>query len=218
MATILVVDDHAATREGFARLFRHSGYVVLTAGDVATAQQLLAEAAPDLLITDVRLDAYNGLQLIAMAPQRIRAVVLTGYADRSIEADARRLGAEYYVKPIAPSTCLEIVKRLLASPIKAPTETRRAVRHPLTLPVSIRVGSHLGRVLDVSSEGMRMEIHSADDVALEGTLTLHLGSPAFAVPVAISWRRRVGERTWICGATVLPDAQPTWRAFLGSLA
>jgi len=217
MATILLVEDYAATREGFARLLRHSGYVVLTAGDVATAQQLLADGTPDLLITDVRLDAYNGLQLIAMAPRRIRAMVITGYDDRSIEADARRLGAEYYVKPIVPSTCLEIVRRLLAAPLRPMTDTRRAARRPLTLPVSIRVGSHLGRVLDVSGQGMRLEIHSADDLALRDTLTLHLGSAGLAVHVKVSWQRRLGDRTWICGAEVLPDAQPAWRVFLDSI-
>jgi DNA-binding response OmpR family regulator len=217
MATILLVEDCAATREGFARLLRHSGYVVLTAGDVATAQRLLEDATPDLLITDVRLDAYNGLQLIAMAPRRIPAMVITGYDDRSIEADARRLGAEYYVKPIVPSTCLATIRRMLSAPVKPMTDTRRAARRLLMLPVSIRVGSYLGRMLDVSGQGMRLEIHSADDMALLDMLTLHLGSTGLAVHVKVSWQRRRGDWTWICGAEVLPDAQPAWRVFLDSI-
>jgi CheY-like chemotaxis protein len=211
-----VVEDHAATREGLARLLEHSGYAVRTAGDLATAQRLLAASPPDLLITDVRLEAYNGLQLIAMSPMPVRALVLTGYADRSIELDARRLGAEYCVKPIVPSECLAIIQRLLAAPPMPPrVDGRRASRSPLTLPVSLRVGRHLGSVLDVSDGGMRVEIHSADDI--EDTITVHLGSPAFAVAVAVAWRRRQGDRTWICGVSVLPEARPAWRVFLDAL-
>lgn len=96
---ILIVDDHPAIREGLARLLADVGYEVVTAADVPSARQSLADDRPDLLITDVRLDGYNGLQLIAMAPTPIPAIVVTGYADPSIEADAKRLGAEYYVSP-----------------------------------------------------------------------------------------------------------------------
>lgn len=76
---------------------------MLTAGDVPSALRLLAEHRPDLLMTDVRLGAYNGLQLIAMAPRAIPAIVVTGFSDPVIEADAARLGAEYRVKPVDPA-------------------------------------------------------------------------------------------------------------------
>jgi ActR/RegA family two-component response regulator len=59
----------------------------------------LATTPPHLLITEIRLDSYNGLHLIAMAPKPIPAIVITGYPDRAVEADARRLGAEYLAKP-----------------------------------------------------------------------------------------------------------------------
>ena len=74
---------------------------------------MLAESQPDLLITDVRLDAYNGLHLVAMAPRPIPAIVVTGFADPSIEADARRLGADYLVKPILVSAQDELGDQLV---------------------------------------------------------------------------------------------------------
>jgi len=82
--TILIVDDDPATREGLMMLLTEAGYHTLTASTVPSALQVLAESPPDLLITDIRLDAYNGLHLIAMAPKPIPAIVVTGFADPSI--------------------------------------------------------------------------------------------------------------------------------------
>jgi DNA-binding response OmpR family regulator len=76
---------------------------------------VLAESEPDLLITDIRLDTYNGLHLVAMAPRAIPAIVVTGFDDPTLEADARRLGADYFLKPVAPSVLCERIAWKLAN-------------------------------------------------------------------------------------------------------
>ena len=91
---ILIVDDDRATRDELAQLLTHEGYETLTASDVPTAMHILGASAPDLLITEIRLDTYNGLHIIAMAPTPIPAIGLTRIPDPVIEADARRFGAE----------------------------------------------------------------------------------------------------------------------------
>jgi len=73
--TILIVDDDRATREGLALLLTEAGYHPLTASTVPSALQVLAERQPDVLIADVRLGAYNGLHLVAMAPRPISTVL-----------------------------------------------------------------------------------------------------------------------------------------------
>jgi len=50
----------------------------LTATTVPEAMRALATTPPNLLITEIRLDSYNGLHLIAMAPKPIPAIVITG--------------------------------------------------------------------------------------------------------------------------------------------
>src|SRR5215471_13461349 len=100
---ILIVDDDGSARDQLAQLLSGNGYEVLTASDVPTALHVLAANSPDLLITDIRLDAYNGLHIIVMAPTPIPAIVLTNISDPVIEADARRFGAEYLVKPVSPA-------------------------------------------------------------------------------------------------------------------
>ena len=86
-----------ATRAELVKLLADAGFETLTAGTVPDAMRFLSTAQPHLLITEIRLDTYNGLHLIAMAPKPIPAIVITGYPDRAVEADARRLGAELAV-------------------------------------------------------------------------------------------------------------------------
>jgi DNA-binding response OmpR family regulator len=112
--TILIVDDDGATRDGLAALLRGAGYNTLCASTVEAAFAALAAGQPDLLISDVRLEGENGLQLLA-APKRIPAIVITGFADPGLEMEARDLGGDYFLKPLAPSVLLaRIAYRLSA--------------------------------------------------------------------------------------------------------
>jgi DNA-binding response OmpR family regulator len=105
-------------------LLAEAGYIAVTARSVPTAMQILTAEPPDLLIVDVRLEGYNGLHLIAMAPTPIPAIVVTGFADSVLEADARRLGADYLRKPISPSTLYALVAQRL-SPTGMPDRSCR---------------------------------------------------------------------------------------------
>jgi two-component system C4-dicarboxylate transport response regulator DctD len=71
------------------------------------------------LITDVRLGAYNGLQLIfrarALNPQ-LPVIVMTGYSDAAIRAEAQRLEAVYLEKPIDSEALLSRVAGILVRP------------------------------------------------------------------------------------------------------
>ena len=112
---ILIVDDNAATRGELVKLLADAGFETMTATTVPEAMRALSTTPPNLLITEIRLDSYNGLHLIAMAPKPIPAIVITGYADRAVEADARRLGAEYLAKPVSPGELYAAVQRTLSN-------------------------------------------------------------------------------------------------------
>src|SRR5215472_3365836 len=113
--TVLVVDDDPALRSVIAQILAHSGYGVLTADTFEAGQTALNERLPDLLIVDVRLGAFNGLQLLATATRPIPALVLTGYDDVTLKRAAHQFGAEYLVKPIAWDLLLAAVRRQLQS-------------------------------------------------------------------------------------------------------
>lgn len=216
---ILIVDDDPATREGLAMLLTDAGYDIVTTSNVPSALQVLAESQPDLLITDVRLDMYNGLHLVAMAPRPIPAIVVTGFPDPSIEADARRLGADYLVKPVAPSVLRELIARKLANAEQRGVfiQTKRAPRRRVTTPVSVRVGQQPARLLDVSERGVGLEVHCTVGAGLPRSLTLSFVESGVSVPVDVVWKRRQGETRWLCGAAIGNAAEPQWRALVETL-
>jgi DNA-binding NtrC family response regulator len=110
---ILIVDDDDGMRIFLSTILERAGYDVVTAEGVQVGRRAMDEASPDLLITDVRLGKFNGLQLLAMNPRAVPAIVMTGYPDPVLEAEARQLGAPFLLKPIKPSGLLTLVAELL---------------------------------------------------------------------------------------------------------
>ena len=100
---VLIVDDDEAVLNVFAGILRLAGHQVTSFNQFEKAKAYLATAKPDVLISDVRLGAFNGLQLVVFAklqhPEMI-AIVLTGYDDPVLRAEAAHAGAVYLVKPI----------------------------------------------------------------------------------------------------------------------
>jgi DNA-binding NtrC family response regulator len=112
---VLIVDDDGATRRGLVQLLAQAGYDATAVGTFDEARRIIGASPPDLLITDIRLEAYNGLQLILNSPRTIPTIVITGFADPVLEAEARRGGAAYLVKPVQPLELLEVVAEKLAA-------------------------------------------------------------------------------------------------------
>jgi len=117
-AKILVVDDHEDTSEWLREVLTQAGYDTLTANTFGDGMRKLSFEAPDLLIVDVRLDMYNGMQLVALGggEKPVPAIVITGFVDHGLEKEAHELKADFLIKPVAPSTLLALVERKLASP------------------------------------------------------------------------------------------------------
>ncbi len=214
---ILIVDDDEPTRAGLAMLLADAGYETVTSGTVPTAIKLLTDEQPDLLLVDIRLDQYNGLHLVAMRKAPIPAVVLTGFADPAIEADARRLGAEFLLKPIAPSILIALVKRLLSDGRMGPSMPRRWPRRPVMRDVRVDVADASARVLDVSYGGVCVEMRRSAGAGPPGTFSLIVPPADMPVPVELVWSRRRDATTWLCGGMVADTADTNWRSVVDSL-
>lgn len=121
---ILIVEDDQNTLCGWVELLRRAGYGVTGVSSYEEGRQELANR-PDLLITDVRLGAYHGLQLLMrgrMMNPRLQAIVVTGYADQIVRREAVHLQAEHLEKPVDADRLLQVVGNALArrcSPTKA---------------------------------------------------------------------------------------------------
>jgi len=94
---ILIADDHPIFRDGLTRLLEaESTYrVVGAAGDGGEALSLAAELKPDLLLLDLTMPAFGGMDVLrALGPDpHVRIVVLTATADEKQVIDALRWGA-----------------------------------------------------------------------------------------------------------------------------
>ena len=110
---ILLVDDDDTTRGFLSTVLQRAGYDVVVADGVEAGRSVLEEAPPDLLITDVRLGGFNGLQLIAMSPRSMPTIAMTGFPDPVLEAQAREFGAMFLLKPFKSMVLLTLVEERL---------------------------------------------------------------------------------------------------------
>ncbi len=112
---ILIVDDNEEYLAGLDELLKLRGYEPLLARTFGEGQRALRDDAPDLLIADVRLGPFNGLQLIATGQVRIPTIVVSGFDDPVLQADAKTFGADYLVKPIETADLLALIDKRLAA-------------------------------------------------------------------------------------------------------
>ena len=108
---ILVVEDDAATRRGLTQLLTGAGYEVAETASMTEALNLLH---PNSRIWSSPTFGWlsSTVSIAAVNPQRIPVIIVTGYADRGLEAEARtrcRLPAQ----PVKPSQLLAVVERRL---------------------------------------------------------------------------------------------------------
>ena len=118
---ILIVEDDKSTLSGWIELLRAAGYGVTGVSTYEEGRQELA-TMPDLLITDVRLGVYNGLQLLMrgrMLNPRLHGIIVTGYADQIVRREALHLLAEHLEKPVDADRLLQVVSSVLRHPSAA---------------------------------------------------------------------------------------------------
>jgi two-component system response regulator YesN len=110
VASLLLVDDDVSLLGALSRFLADSGFQVVPCSTFEDAKREIGTLRPDILITDVRLGAYNGLQLALLARDvraDVRVVVFSGYDDPVLQQEARRIGATYLVKPVSGHALVE---------------------------------------------------------------------------------------------------------------
>src|SRR5438270_6458215 len=116
--TILIVDDEKHTRDGLRRLLEND-YDVYVAGDIAGAVDVLERESIDLLLTDLRLGADDGMQLIDRAlkmPHPPICVMMTAYGSVDTAVEAMKRGAyDFVTKPLNLDKVEMLIARALAS-------------------------------------------------------------------------------------------------------
>jgi len=117
---IVVVDDDAFQCKLLERLLGNSGYRSIIAHSGAEALAVLGRQPPDLILMDVALPDFNGVELtrrLKAIPRfaAIPVVMITGHSERQVlEASLKAGAVDFLVKPFDREILLQKLARHLA--------------------------------------------------------------------------------------------------------
>lgn len=144
MATILIVDDDAGTRQLYTSLLGHFGNQMIEAVDGRDALRLAQERRPDLILSDILMPTMNGYDFVSSLrklPGMANTKVVfqsASFLDHESRALGESCGVEHYLtKPCEPEKILQTVNEVLGLPASAPPTL--AVVNGRNDPVSLMV-------------------------------------------------------------------------------
>ena len=112
---ILVVEDDAPLRDAVCLTLEVAGHAVTGVGDGPAALIEVEKQAFNLVLSDLKMQPMDGLQLLAELRQRLPqlpVLLMTAFGDVEKAVDAMRGGAcDFLMKPFEPAVLLEHVRR-----------------------------------------------------------------------------------------------------------
>jgi len=98
MAKILVVDDEEHIRLLYSEELSEAGYEVITAADGFKLIELIEKEKPDLVVLDIKMVDYNGLDLLQEIRNKfydLPVILCTAYD--TYKEDIKAIAADFYV-------------------------------------------------------------------------------------------------------------------------
>jgi len=123
MCRVIVAEDDPEMRRLIVEALRKAGHDVTEASDGGRLLMNIVQAFDrnpslsnvDVIVTDVRMPVWNGLELLerlAEADWRVPAILMTAFGDEDVRRRAARLGAVLLEKPLSVEALREAVERL----------------------------------------------------------------------------------------------------------
>src|SRR5690606_19011578 len=114
MPKILIIEDDAAFGQMLEKFLIKRKYEVQICFNALDAKIKFKEDVFDMVLTDLRLPHYDGIQLLSelkeMSPA-VPVIVMTGYAEVSTAVKAMKKGAyDYISKPFTPDEILMVIE------------------------------------------------------------------------------------------------------------
>lgn len=114
--TILIVDDEKNTREGLRNALEED-YEIYVAADADGAKAVMETDPADLLLTDLRLGADNGMDLLQWALRQSHppvCIMMTAYGGVESAVEAMKAGAyDFVTKPVNIDRLALLIQRAL---------------------------------------------------------------------------------------------------------
>ena len=129
---VLIIDDEEIVHKRLRPSIERMGCEVETFLDPVAALKRIDEKEFDAIITDVRMEEVDGIQVLEHARSkspRTKVIVITGYAMMALAREAMQKGAfDFISKPFKPSDIRAVIRKAaveLDIPLE-PSKTREA--------------------------------------------------------------------------------------------
>jgi len=114
---LMVVDDEPIVGKRLKQVFDKIGLAIETYTDSATALAAMAERPFDIVVTDLKMEGIDGLEVLkrvrAMNP-KTRVIIITGYASPDTEELAQQEGVfAFLAKPFRLDELKQLVFRAM---------------------------------------------------------------------------------------------------------
>jgi CheY-like chemotaxis protein len=120
--TVLLVDDHADSRDALRLVLQSVGARVRVARDGPDALEALATGVPDVVLADMRMPGTGGCELARRiraipALARVGLIAVSGVTEPASIAVARAAGFDgYVVKPIDGDALIQMLRERFTAP------------------------------------------------------------------------------------------------------
>ncbi len=159
-ARILVVDDEVNIRNALVKILGGRGYHATAAGNAHEALGLLEQGAYDVVVTDLRLPAMDGISLLKTlkgSHPDIEVIMVTAFGAVETAVEAMKQGAyDYITKPIDHPRLAVLIEKAL--------ERRRLAAENAQLRERLAARDRFERVVG-TSVGMRRVYEMVEQVA-----------------------------------------------------
>jgi len=116
-AKILIVDDEEIALHNLKHVLKKEGYEVTSSQSGARALQLLEANCFDLVLTDLKMEKIDGMQILKRSRELypdIEVVMITGFATVDTAIEAMKAGAYHYIsKPYKLDEVRKVVREAL---------------------------------------------------------------------------------------------------------
>jgi DNA-binding NtrC family response regulator len=140
LSPVLVVEPDHVDRVLVHSALAMAGFDVTTTNNYEDAHAVLVARPPLVLVTTIRLGAYNGLHLALRGRDenpRMVIAVTSSVPDAVLQRDAEQIGATFILKPVTAADLLAAIHRTALrlpgpdgslEPVRPPFERRRTDR------------------------------------------------------------------------------------------
>ena len=176
---VLVVDDQALVRDGFAMVLDHEDDIEVV-GDAGTGVEAVEAARahrPDVILMDIRMPEMDGLEatrrIVEEAEWPVKVLILTTFDPDEYVYEALRAGASAFVLKDIPRAELVAAVRTVADggALLAPSITRRLIgRFTQRLAADTAAAARLERLTDRERDVLTAIGHGSNNTEISEQL------------------------------------------------